>query len=178
MATITTSDATNLFYKGDLPLSSRELAELQGISASYLAKVMPKLERAEIVKASEGVRGGYLLARDPKDLSVLQIVEAIDGEKPPFDCKEIRVLCPLFRPDPPAWATKGTCSIHAVLLRSEKARREELARDSLAGIAAAVVRKAPADFWDEVRDLIDDRVRVPARKPPRRRKGAGQVLSQ
>lgn len=56
--------------------------------------------------------------------------------------------------------------------------REELARDSLASIAAAVVRTAPAAFWDEVRDLIDDRVKVPARKPPRRRKGAGQILSQ
>jgi hypothetical protein len=58
-----------------------------------------------------------------------------------------------------------------------KAMREELARDSLASIATAVVRTAPAAFWDEVRDLNDDRVRVPARTPPRRRKTAGQVLS-
>lgn len=40
-------------------LSSRELAELQGISPSFLAKIFPKLEKAGIVVASEGVRGGY-----------------------------------------------------------------------------------------------------------------------
>ncbi len=39
-------------------LSSRELAELQGISPSFLAKIFPKLKKAGIVVASEGVRGG------------------------------------------------------------------------------------------------------------------------
>jgi hypothetical protein len=56
--------------------------------------------------------------------------------------------------------------------------REKLARDFPGSIATAVVRTAPAAFWDEVRHLVDDRVRVPAREPPRRRKGAGQILSQ
>lgn len=41
------------------PASSRDLAELQGISVSFLAKIFPKLEKAGIVKASEGIRGGY-----------------------------------------------------------------------------------------------------------------------
>ncbi|GAA4247165.1 RrF2 family transcriptional regulator [Azospirillum formosense] len=43
---------------GDAPLSSRHLAELQGISPSFLAKIFPMLEKAGIVTASEGVRGG------------------------------------------------------------------------------------------------------------------------
>ena len=50
------------------PASSRDLAELQGISPSFLAKIFPKLEKAGIVAASEGIRGGYRLAR-PADRS-------------------------------------------------------------------------------------------------------------
>ena len=50
----------------DRALSSRDLAELQGISPSFLAKIFPKLEKAGIVAAHEGVRGGYRLARPPE----------------------------------------------------------------------------------------------------------------
>src|SRR3954468_12135682 len=78
---------------GGKPLSSRDLAELQGISPSFLAKIFPKLEKAGIVEASEGVRGGYRLARSPEKISVLQVVDAIEGEKPLFDCLEIRRRC-------------------------------------------------------------------------------------
>lgn len=67
-------------------LSSRELAELQGISPSFLAKIFPKLEKAGIVVASEGVRGGYRLARPADEISFLAIIDAIEGHKPLFDC--------------------------------------------------------------------------------------------
>jgi Rrf2 family protein len=49
------------------PLSSRDLATLQGISPSFLAKIFPKLEKAGIVTANEGLRGGYRLARGRSD---------------------------------------------------------------------------------------------------------------
>src|SRR5262249_33649756 len=78
------------------PASSRDLADLQGVSPSFLAKIFPKLEKAGIVHASEGVRGGYLLARTPSEISVLDVVEAIEGKKPLFDCQEIRGRCAVF----------------------------------------------------------------------------------
>src|SRR6187549_2434631 len=87
------------------PMSARDMAELQGISASFLAKIFPKLEKAGIVCASEGVRGGYLLARPPEQVTFLQVVEAIDGRKPLFDCQEIRGKCAVFGDRPPAWAS-------------------------------------------------------------------------
>ncbi len=61
----------------------------QGISPSFVAKIFPKLEKAGIVRSSEGVRGGYLLARAPEEISVLEVVDAIEGRKPLFDCQEI-----------------------------------------------------------------------------------------
>jgi len=146
------------------PMSTRKLAEVQGISPSFLAKIFPKLERGGIVRASEGVRGGYLLAKPPKDISFLAIVDAIEGEKPLFDCREIRAQCPLFGKDPPTWATKGRCAIHSAMLRAEKSMRDTLKSQSLADVAQALGRRAPPEFWADVKEWIDGKDEVPTRK--------------
>lgn len=151
----------------DRPLSSRELAELQGISPSFLAKIFPKLEKAGIVRASEGVRGGYLLAKAPADISFLAIVDAIEGRKPLFDCQEIRGRCAVFGDAPPGWATGGVCAIHKVMLRAEKAMRETLAGASLADMAQAVGSKAPEGFGAEIQQWLGRRAETRVRKPRR-----------
>ncbi len=138
-------------------LSGREIAEIQGISPSFLAKIFPKLEKAGIVAASEGVRGGYRLARPAADISFLDIVDAIEGPKPLFDCQEVRERCALFKSAPPGWATAGTCAIHAVMLQAENAMREALAAQSLDDVAARFGRKAPASFLTEVEEWFDER---------------------
>lgn len=137
--------------------SSRDLAELQGISPSFVAKIFPKLEKAGIVQAAEGVRGGYRLAKDPADITVLDVVDAIEGYKPLFNCQEIRDRCAVFDNDAPNWATNGVCAIHAAMLRAEKAMRESLALETLASIAAVVERKAPKEFPIEVRGWLNER---------------------
>lgn len=152
--------------------SSRDLAELQGISPSFVAKIFPRLEKAGIVQAVAGVRGGYRLARAPADISVLDIVDAIEGHKPLFDCQEIRDRCAVFDDNAPTWATKGVCAIHAAMLRAEQAMRESLARETLASIAAVVERKAPKRFPIEVREWLTERTTTKGRasrrptKPP------------
>ena len=147
-----------LVSSGDTPLSSRDLAELQGISPSFLAKIFPKLEKAGIVAASEGIRGGYRLARPAAEITVLEVVDAIEGDKPLFDCQQIRGRCTLFGGEPPAWSLSGVCAIHAVMLKAEKAMRSELAAQTLANIAATVDRKAPPSHAQDVRAWIDGRV--------------------
>jgi len=149
--------------------SSRDLAELQGISPSFLAKIFPKLEKAGIVKAEEGVRGGYRLARAPADITVLDIVDAIEGNKPLFDCQEIRDRCAVFGDSAPNWATTGVCAIHAAMLRAEQAMRNSLAQETLGSIAKQVDRKAPKSFSVEVRSWLNEkssgRARSRAQKP-------------
>lgn len=152
---------------GDTPLSSRDLADLQGISHSFLAKIFPKLEKAGIVRASEGVRGGYQLARPPEAISVLQIIDAIEGRKPLFDCQEIRGQCAVFENTPPAWATHGVCAIHAVMLQAEKSMRETLARTSLRDLGQSVGSKAPPEFAADVQGWIGHRIERRTRKPQR-----------
>jgi Rrf2 family protein len=155
-----------LVGSGEAPLSSRDLAELQGISVSFVAKIFPKLEKAGIVTACEGVRGGYRLARAPEAISFLHIVDAIEGAKPLFDCQEIRSRCAVFDESPPEWATRGVCAIHEVMLKAEEAMRAELAAHSLADLAASFQRKAPAEFLVELRDWTSER--SDRRKPGRR----------
>lgn len=137
--------------------SSRDLAELQGVSPSFLAKILPKLEKAGIVRASEGLRGGYQLARSPAAISVLEVVDAVEGRKPLFDCQEIRGRCAIFGGKPPAWSLKGVCGIHAVMLRAEQSMREELAKSTLATIAAGLGKKMPDGFQADVRAWLRDR---------------------
>lgn len=142
----------------DRPMSSRELADLQGVSPSFLAKIFPKLEKAGLVKACGGVHGGYLLAKKPDAISFLDVVDAIEGEKPLFDCQEIRGRCAVFEGKAPGWATKGVCAIHAVMLQAEKAMREALAAQSLGDVAQRFSRKAPSAFFADVDAWIDGRL--------------------
>jgi Rrf2 family protein len=154
-----------LVDSGETPLSSRDLAELQGISPSFLAKIFPKLEKAGIVRASEGVRGGYLLARPADAVDFLQVVEAIDGRKRLFDCQEIRGKCAVFGGTRPDWASGGVCAVHAVMLRAEKAMRDTLAGTTLRDIADAVGRKAPPEFARDIQSWLDARLRGRTGKP-------------
>jgi Rrf2 family protein len=142
----------------ETPASSRELAELTGVSPALVAKLLPKLEKAGVLEARGGIAGGYRLARPANEITVLDVVEAVEGGKRLFDCKEIRLNCPLFGADPPLWASRGVCSVHAVMLRAEKSMRQELAQTTLLNIADALEAKAPATFGGEVGQWLDDRV--------------------
>ncbi len=157
--------------------SSRDLAELQGLSPSFLAKIFPKLEKAGIVTATAGLRGGYRLGRDPGDISVLDVVDAVEGSKPLFDCQEIRGRCAVFGDKPPTWATSGVCGIHAVMLRAEQSMRRELANATLADLAAGVDKKMPKGFPAEVQVWFEGRVgkRIEAKAGADRSKSASST---
>lgn len=146
---------TWLVQPRDRPVSSRDLAEMQGVSVALLAKIMPRLEKAGIVAATGGIAGGYKLARAPGAISVLDVVEAIDGTRPLFDCQEVRRRCVLFDGTPPAWSRSGVCGIHAVMLRAEKSMRAELARTTLHDLVAGV--KFPAAFGETAGQWFTDR---------------------
>jgi Rrf2 family protein len=142
----------------ETPASSRDLAELTGVSPALVAKLLPKLEKAGVLEAQGGIAGGYRLARPAGQITVLDVVDAVDGGKHLFDCKDVRVKCPLFGGDPPTWASRGLCSIHAVMLRAEKSMRREMAQTTLLDLANAVGVKALDIFSNEIERWLDDRV--------------------
>lgn len=136
------------------PPSARDLAALQEIPAEFVAKLFTKLQKAGIVVAREGIGGGFTLARPAEDITVLDVVEAVDGRKALFDCKNIRAKCALFAGDAPSWAVEGVCSIHAVMLEAEQRTREVLAAHTLASVARRGAKKAPKDYGEQVVDWL------------------------
>ena len=55
------------------------VAKEQRIPPSFLAKIISQLSIAGLLHTSRGARGGVMLARDPKDITLLEVIEAIDG---------------------------------------------------------------------------------------------------
>jgi Rrf2 family protein len=121
-------------------LSAGRLAEYHGVPTPYLAKHLQALSRAGILDAVAGARGGYRLARPAADVSVLDVVEAIDGAEPSFRCTEIRRQGPARLP---AREYRVPCSIHVVMQRADDAWREELRGTSIADLVGMVAASAP-----------------------------------
>ncbi len=57
-----------------------EISEEYKIPRSFLAKILQKLVKAKIVRSSRGVKGGFSLARQARDITVLEVLEAIEGK--------------------------------------------------------------------------------------------------
>lgn len=65
------------------------IAKRQGISISYLEQLIAKLKKAGIVNSIRGAQGGYILAKKPEEISVGDILRALEGDLNPVDCAEI-----------------------------------------------------------------------------------------
>jgi Rrf2 family protein len=121
----------------DAALATGRLAEYHGVPVAYLAKHLQAMSRAGILAAGPGRRGGYRLARPPTEISVLEVVEAVDGDDPAFTCLEIRRRGPAAVP---AREYRTMCGIHRVMVEADSAWRERLARTSIADLAAGAAR--------------------------------------
>lgn len=69
----------HLARNGEQRVATNVIADEQHIPPSFLAKIVSQLSIAGLLHTSRGARGGVTLARDPKDISLLEVVEAIDG---------------------------------------------------------------------------------------------------
>lgn len=65
--------------KGDHACSANEVADEYGISSTLMAKVLQRLAKEGVVVAKHGSTGGYQLAKDPAQVSALDVISAIDG---------------------------------------------------------------------------------------------------
>jgi len=86
--------------QGGAPRTTTQIAGTTMVPAGYLAKVMQSLGRAGLVKSQRGLNGGFTLAHDPKALSILMVVNAVDPIQRFPECplgipSHGRRLCPL-----------------------------------------------------------------------------------
>jgi Rrf2 family protein len=80
------------------------IAKEQNIPPSFLAKIISQLSIAGLLHTSRGARGGVTLAREPQYISLLEVVEAIDGPIQLNECVQNDGVC----------SFEGTCPIRAV----------------------------------------------------------------
>ncbi len=62
------------------PIQIKEISLKADIPQNYLEQLLGTLRKASIVKSIRGAKGGYILARDPKDITVREIYEALEGD--------------------------------------------------------------------------------------------------
>ncbi|HWR04763.1 MAG TPA: Rrf2 family transcriptional regulator [Humidesulfovibrio sp.] len=136
----------SLFYLVDMPegkpVGIRQIAELHGITESYLSKVFAKLRKAGLVRSVPGVKGGYELARPAEDVSFWDIVEAVEGPSHFFQCAEIRKKN-IFVDDPSVFTDKCPCLIKVVMVEAEELLRDRLRARSLRWLRDQVCRDFP-----------------------------------
>jgi Rrf2 family protein len=124
----------------DHALPAAKLAEYHGVPAAYLAKHLQSLARAGVLETVKGPRGGYRLARRAADITLLDVVQAIDGEEPAFRCSEIRRRGPAAVP---AREYTHLCGINRAFLRADELWREELARTTIDDLVLGILHEAP-----------------------------------
>ena len=106
------------------PLSSRRIAMEWGIPARFLVKVLGRLAEGRLVTATIGRNGGYRLARPAREISLLDIVLAIEG--PPADTRCV------IRGGP--CAPDGRCLVHGAFAAARNRFEEELGGGTLLSI--------------------------------------------
>lgn len=105
----------------------RDLSTFQGISETYLSKVYAKLSKAGVIKSVPGVKGGYTLARSAEEITFWNVVEAIEGAEPFFQCAEIRQNNILVdKNNLPDTHSKCPCLIKVVMLEAENEMKKYL----------------------------------------------------
>lgn len=90
-------------HRSDEPVMTKEIAERQNLPATYLEQLMLTLRKAGLVVATRGAKGGYLLSRDPNQITLAEIVEALEGPLDIAECADVPNCCQ----DPSACALKN-----------------------------------------------------------------------
>lgn len=115
--------------KSDGPVTGREIAENEKLPGDYVEQIMLRLRRAEIVKSTRGAKGGYMLARQPEEISVKDVLKA--SELATFD-----LHCVSHPVNEERCADSGDCSIRPVWMLLQQRIDEVLAGVLLSDLLA------------------------------------------
>ncbi|QNE19152.1 Rrf2 family transcriptional regulator [Kribbella qitaiheensis] len=138
----------NLSFIPGETVTAKRLAAFYNLPTAYLNKQLQALNRAGILSSTSGPKGGFQLARRPDQISLLDIVVAIDGAEDAFRCAGILKDGPSG--DPKADYRK-TCLISQAMRTAELNYRRELAGQTIADIVHQVQTTFP-DTPDNTRN--------------------------
>ncbi|WP_409016190.1 Rrf2 family transcriptional regulator [Anaerostipes caccae] len=119
--------------KGHAPVKSYTLSERLGLSDSYLKKIMRQLVVAGLVDSEAGKKGGFVLKRAPKNISLLDVFEAIESTAPFLSTTN---LVDKVFPKEKMIAHEKEQQIISVFTRAEQAYRHSLSQFTLDHVVA------------------------------------------
>ena len=99
-------------------VSTSELSRKLNVSANYVPKIAKKLKNAKIVTACEGTNGGYMLAKQPENISLMEIISCVEETMAINRCLEEDRFCSRNLED--------TCKIHKILLSLQNTYNNKL----------------------------------------------------
>lgn len=124
------------------PVATGRLAEIFELPPEYLKKRLQPLVKAGILTSSPGARGGYALARRPEEITLMDVVAAVEGREDAFRCTEIRKQGSGRLADASEFGE--ACGIAKAMRRAETAWRRELAAQTVADVMGMASGTAPA----------------------------------
>lgn len=81
-------------HYGEDPVLLKNIAKRQEISEGYLVHLLPSLKAAGMINSARGSHGGYTLARDPSQIKLSEVVQAVEGPLAPVECVNTPNVCP------------------------------------------------------------------------------------
>ncbi|MDQ0789735.1 Rrf2 family protein [Streptomyces sp. B3I7] len=133
------------------PVSAARIAKLHGIPSAYLAKHLQSLSQAGILRSTPGPTGGYVLTRAPAQITVLDVVLAIDGPEPAFRCTEIRRKGPLgLGPE----KCRTPCAVSRAMAVADSAWRAALKGITIADLAQDIEADSSGSAMGPVRQWL------------------------
>ncbi|MGH7870063.1 MAG: RrF2 family transcriptional regulator [Candidatus Dormibacteraceae bacterium] len=138
-----------LAWMEDDAVPAAKLASYYKLPSAYLNKQLQSLVRAGILTSVPGPKGGFRLARPSDQITLWDIVAAIEGEKDAFHCTEIRAQAAGSRTQ-----FSSPCSIAIAMHEAELAWRRALAQQTLASFVRAAERSVP-DAAERARRWLD-----------------------
>jgi FeS assembly SUF system regulator len=107
--------------------TSRDLAEASGLPAATVSKLLKRLQRAGLLVSQRGLHGGYVLARPASEITLAEVVDALEGPMALGDCQG---------DEPGQCLLQGTCPV-----RGTWRAINQTMRDALTGVTLAVVAR-------------------------------------
>ena len=96
-----------------------EISRAMHVPKSFLAKIVQRLVKSELVRSTRGINGGFQLAKMPKDISLFDVIEAIQGPSAINMCSIDKKKC----------MRSGTCAIHPVWAKLRRDIEERLKKE-------------------------------------------------
>ena len=124
------------------PVSAAVLVKTQQISVDFAYKILQKLGRARIVKSLRGSKGGFRLAKEPQQITLLDVMESVQGPLVIRPCLLNDAACPMY----------SSCPVSAQLRKLQGSLRESMQNITLARLTRAKQGKVKRGAGDSSRE--------------------------